>query len=1114
MERDNADFHQSRAGTENPFVWQQTIGKELSPLVALEPRHLELIASEVPGGTNNIQDIYPLTPLQEGLLFHHTLENNHQNYVLSTLLELDSRARVSELVQAVQSVIDRHEILRAALLWEGLPRPVHVIYRRALLIVEDLPLEASCSPAEELQQKALRQSWNLRRAPLIRLLLATDPSGSQCYAVLQVHHIICDYGSLRNLAAEVVCHMNGTAPQLPTPSSYRDHVERVLRSTRTEDAEDFFRTKLGNIDEPTAPFNLMDVYGSGAPTDAARQVLEPALSHKLRSVGRSLGIGAARLFHAAWALVVGITSARTDVVFGTVLRASRQRDASTSLLGLSINTLPLRLNLTGVTIRELIEQTHIELSQLLQYKQVPLIVAQRCTAVPASAPLFTTLLNFRHATETPETEWLKLAGVRVLSSPEAQTNYPLALTVDDRGNDFVLIAQADSPANARRILEYVSTALESIAVSLESAPESPALSLSIMPPRELETVLRTFNETAALYHYETPIHALFEDQVQQAPDAIAVVHGTHHLTYDQLNTQANQLASHLRNHGIGPDRLVAICVERSFEMVVGLLGILKAGGAYLPLDPSYPAGRLKYMLEDAEPAVILTQSALSSDLPPTQSVVIELDGRFEEIRETIDPNQSPTKPGLTTDHLAYVIYTSGSTGHPKGIAMTHRPLVNLIAWHHKRFPLTVGTRVLQFAALSFDVAFQEIFSTLCSGGSLILMDEWIRRDPQALTRFLNNHSIQRLFIPPIMLQSLAECVRTTGVVPETLQDIVAAGEQLRITPEVTSLFKRIDSCRLHNHYGPTETHVVTALTLTGDPERWPHLPSIGRPIANTKLYVLDTEQRPVPIGVTGEIYIGGAALAREYLGKPQLTAQRFVKDRICHESASRLFRTGDLGRWREDGLIEYLGRNDFQVKIRGYRIELAEIEAQLSNHADVGQAAVIAREDTPGNKRLAAYITPREGRTPSVDSLRTHLKAVLPDYMVPAAFVTLQRLPLTPNGKLDRRALPVPELEAYANRQYEPPRGEIEEALARIWQDLLQVERVGRDENFFELGGHSLLIMQLILRISTELNVRLPAQDVFRNPDLHALSEAINTARSSVPSQQSLCEAQIDDIVL
>jgi amino acid adenylation domain-containing protein len=538
---------------------------------------------------------------------------------------------------------------------------------------------------------------------------------------------------------------------------------------------------------------------------------------------------------------------------------------------------------------------------------------------------------------------------------------------------------------------------------------------------------------------------------------------------------------------------------------------MKAGGAYAPLDPSYPAERLQYMLEDAAPRLVLTQEKLRTVLPDTEAEVISLDETLQEIAGTVAQNVPAQSLNLTAEHLVYVIYTSGSTGNPKGTAMSHGSMANLIEWHRKSLPAGEGVQVLQFAALSFDVAFQEIFSTLCTGGTLILLDEWIRKDARELVELLSSRCIERLFVPPLMLQSLAESCQSAEAVPESLQDVIAAGEQLRITPEISKFFARLQGCRLHNNYGPTETHVVTAFTLSGDIGEWPSLPSIGRPIANTQIYILDGQRQPVPVGVPGEIFIGGVGLARGYLNRPELTAQRFIPDPFSGDPHARLYQTGDLGRWQADGTLECLGRNDDQVKIRGFRIELGEIEAQLARHPLVKEAVVVAREDVPGDQRLVVYLTKRDETGPSAEELRAHLKTVLPEHMVPSAFVALERLPLTPSGKLDRRALPAPEISAYASVEYEAPEGETEQALAEIWKELLHVEQVGRRDDFFDLGGHSLLNMRLIARIAVRFAVDLPMASIMEFSTVSELAGLIEVSRAGESTEAPSKETQYEE---
>ncbi len=480
-----------------------------------------------------------------------------------------------------------------------------------------------------------------------------------------------------------------------------------------------------------------------------------------------------------------------------------------------------------------------------------------------SAPLFTLLLNYRHGRADGDVDWEAAGGVRVLARYN-RTNYPITLSVDDVGDGFELSVQSDAAVNPHRVIAYMKRALQSLVESLARSPQTPAVSLSVLPEDERRELIERLNATTVAYVREKLVHQLFEEQAARTPHVTAVEHGAQLLSYRDLNARANQLAHELRRKGVGPDVLVGICAERSIEMIIGVLGILKAGGAYLPLDPNYPRERLEYMLEDAKPHLVLTHSALISMVPSSQSEVLVLDETVRGTRRGEDENPSLTETGQASEHLVYVIYTSGSTGRPKGTGMPHRSMVNLIEWHRSALGSDSPPRVLQFAALSFDVAFQEIFTTLATGGTLVLLDEWMRRDVRALTELLSNRCIERLFVPPMMLHSLAEYFQATHDRPTKLRDVIAAGEQLRISDELVTLFKHLGGCRLHNHYGPTETHVVTALTLPLDPAQWSVLPTIGRPIANSRIYVLNARLQPVPLGVAGEIYIGGVCVARGY----------------------------------------------------------------------------------------------------------------------------------------------------------------------------------------------------------------------------------------------------------
>jgi amino acid adenylation domain-containing protein len=584
---------------------------------------------------------------------------------------------------------------------------------------------------------------------------------------------------------------------------------------------------------------------------------------------------------------------------------------------------------------------------------------------------------------------------------------------------------------------------------------------------------------------------LFEAQVEKSPDRTAVVYEDQQLSYGELNRRANRLARYLRELGAGPDAKVAICVERGLEMIEALLGVLKAGGAYVPLDPGYPVERLRYMVEDSKPAALLTQGHLKelfTGMAVTVPVIEMGDGR-RAWRDRPESDPSREAIGLSSEHLAYIIYTSGSTGMPKGAMNEHRGVVNRLIWMQDAYELNADDAVLQKTPFSFDVSVWEFFWPLLAGARLVMARPGGHKDPNYIVEAIQHDNITTMHFVPSMLQVFLE--QADVVRCSTLVRIICSGEALPATL-VRRFQEEVSSCTIHNLYGPTEAAVdVTAWPcprgIEGD-----RIP-IGRPIANTQIYILDRQGQPVPMGVAGQIHIGGVQVARGYLNRPELTAERFLPDPIAGEGA-RMYRTGDIGKWLADGSVEFLGRDDEQVKIRGFRVELGEIEATLAKHAGVREALVVAREDTVGDKRLVAYYTiegDREVKGAGAEELRAFLTARLPEYMVPAAYVRMESLPLTPNGKLDRKRLPVPEGDAYAARAYEPPQGEVETLLAGIWGELLKVEKVSRRDSFFELGGHSLLIIQLASRLRSAVGVEVPVRAFFDGPTLLEMTHAI-----------------------
>ncbi|WP_394828309.1 amino acid adenylation domain-containing protein [Pendulispora albinea] len=1019
------------------------------PLVALTAAEIERLVAGVDGGARNVQDIYPLAPLQEGILFHHLMATQGDPYVRSFGLGFADRTSLESYLRAVQAVIDRHDILRTAVVWEGVSEPVQIVWRRAVLPVEEVELEPS---EEEATERLFRRvgprtrPLDLEKAPLLRAYVARDTARDRWSLLLVTHHLVLDNLTMEVLSAEVEAHLSGQAERLSEPLPFRHLVAHARLGVSRAEHEAFFRRLLGDVDEPTAPFGLLEVRGDGsAHFREARQVLEPDLAAQLRQAARRLGVSAASLFHLAWARVLARVSGRDDVVFGTVLLGrALESDGAAHAMGVFINTLPVRIAIDETAVDTSARRVHTQLADLLHHEHASLALAQRCSGVAAPTPLFSSLLNYLHGQGRSNVE------LRTVHS-DGYSNYPLTLSVDDLGEGFALTAQVQNPIEPDRVCGAMIAALSALAFALERSPEKTVRSLDVLPASERRRVLYEWNTRETGDPHDRCIHELFEAEVARMPDAIAVVQGASTWTYAELNRLSNRLARHLRQLGVGPDVLVASYVSRGPAMVIGLLAVLKAGGAYIPLDPAYPPERLAFMLRDSAPKVLLTCAGLSVDaLSPREDMpVLDLDLPEPPWSDLEADNLEGTRVGSTPRHLAYVIYTSGSTGQPKGVMVEHRSVCNLVHWHGRTFGVGPGCRTSMVAGLGFDAAAWELWSGLCSGATIRLAPDEHADDPDALLGWWQEQELDIAFLPT----PLAEMAISEQKLPRGLKALLIGGDRLR------SPLGRTLPFALVNNYGPTETTVVA----TSGRVDAGHAVHIGRPIANTRVYILDAHGEPAPVGAAGELYIGGAGVARGYLNRPELTAERFRDDPFAREPGARMYRTGDIGRWLPNGNIEFLGRNDHQVKIRGFRIELGEIEARLRSYPGMRDVVVLAREHESGDKRLIAYYTAQEPA--EVEDLREYMSAGLPSYMVPAAYLHLEAFPLTANGKLDARALPAPDLRAYASRGYEAPRGEVETILAGLWSELLQREQVGRRDNFFELGGHSLMAVTLMERL-------------------------------------------------
>ncbi|MFD3590996.1 amino acid adenylation domain-containing protein, partial [Streptomyces sp. NPDC058683] len=1084
------------------------ITPEMLPLLDLTAAQVDSVCAAVEGGAQNVADMYPLAPLQEGIFFHHLLaaSGDADPYLFSFAMALGTRRRVDSLLSALQRVVDRHDIYRTALVWEGLPEPVQVVLRRAVVPVTEVVLSEGGDPAAELLAAA--GSWmDVRQAPLLRVHVAQEPDSGRWLALVQVHHLLQDHTALDVVMGEVAAFMAGRGEELPAPLPFRDFVAQARLGVSRQEHEEYFTGLLGDVTEPTLPFGLADARGDGSGAEQEHVMVDDTVAQRVREQARRLGVSPATLFHVAWARVLASLSGRTDVVFGTVLLGRMNAGAGADRTpGPFMNTLPVRVDVGGLDTVGAVTAMQSQLAGLLVHEHAPLTLAQQASGVPAPAPLFTSLFNYRHNRRPGNTSRPhdgRTPDIGVLFVQE-RTNYPLAVAVDDNGSDFRLTVEALAPGEPGTVLAALHTVIEELVAALEDAPGTPLGDLRTLSPSSHELMVAGWNDTA-LPVADVTWPALFAERVAADPAAVAVVCGTEELTYAELDERASGLAEVLTGLGVGPESVVALMMERSVDVVVSVLGVWKAGGAYLFAEPGLPAERVTFMLTDAAAVCVVTGTA-PTDGPPGQPAVPVV--RLEDLRATgrgdTDIMRPVTPQKATGSNAAYVMYTSGSSGSPKAVVVSQRSVVNLAVGLGPVVGARPGTGMLQFASFGFDGSVLDMAVALAAGARLVMATATERADPGLLTELINGSRVTVASVVPSLLSAL-DAGALSG-----LRRVLVGGELL--TGELARAWS--NGRELVNTYGPTEATVMVTTTPV-DPAR-PGLPPIGRPLANTRVYVLDASLSPVPPGVVGEVYVAGAQLARGYHGRSALTAERFV---ACPfgTPGERMYRTGDLGRRTTDGQLTFAGRVDDQVKIRGFRIEPGEIEAVLAACPLVAQVTVMAREDTPGTMRLVAYVVP-DGGTEVDDlpgELRTFAGERLPEYMVPAAVTILERLPLTVNGKVDRAALPAPEYAGSGGGR--GPATVAEELMCGAFADVLGVDRVGAEQNFFDAGGHSLLAARLVSRVRSLFGIEVGVRALFESPTPAGLAARIGGAgparaglarREERPAQVPLSFAQ------
>jgi amino acid adenylation domain-containing protein len=1049
--------------------------------------------------------VLPASFAQQRLWFLDQLEGGGAGYNVPAATRLRGPLDVDALKGAINALVERHESLRTVFtLVDDVPHQVIRPPRPASVTVVDL------SDAPEAEQRALQVAAEQARRPfdlsdeLFRMALVKLGDEDHLLS-LTLHHIITDAWSMgvlrRELSTLYAGFVAGHEVQLPElPIQYADYAvwqQQWMESGGLDQQLDYWKKQLAG-----APTLLQ------LPTDQPRSATQSFRGATVRTMlprGLLERVGAlaeregATLFMAllsALAVLLSRYSGQEDVVIASPV-ANRSRVELESVIGFLVNTLALRVDVKGdQSFAEVVRQARETALGAFANQDLPfekLVQELNPERHLSHAPVAQVLFVVQSAVQSPVT--FPGLAQESIHTERGTAKFDLSFfatqTADGLRLSLEFCTDLFEEATALRMLEHYRVLLEAAV----SDPARPVAELGLLSEHERDLVLGSWNQTARDYPLESvrPVHELVSEQARRVAHVPAVLAAGEQLTYAQLEARANQLARCLGGFGVGPGVVVAICAERSVLMVVAVLAVLKAGGAYAPIDPTYPEERVAFMLADTDTPVLLTQRRLLARLPRHRARTICLDADLDLSNSDAD---RPVGTGTALDDLGYVIYTSGSTGRPKGVAMGHRPLANLLAWQLESFSAPAAARTLQFAPLSFDVAFQEIFSTWCCGGTLVLIDEALRRDPEALLAFVSEQRVERLFLPFAALQNLCAAAGHLGASVPSLREVITAGEQLKVTDAIRRFFAAHADCALVNQYGPTESHVVSAFGLSGSSERWPALPPIGRPIANAKLYLLDRRRQPVPIGVPGELYIGGVSLARGYLDRPELTSERFVPDPFSQDANARLYRTGDLARYLPDGNIDYIGRSDHQIKIRGFRVEPGEIEAALRGHPLVREAFVAAREDDAGERRLVAYVISDAGAT-SPDELNALLRRTLPDYMIPSGLVFLDAFPLTPNGKVDRAALPAPDGRARTSSEYAPPHTDTERRLAEIWTKVLGTEDIGINDNFFALGGHSLMAVRLFAQIERKLGVRLPLSALFESATIAGLAEFVERERGA-----------------
>jgi amino acid adenylation domain-containing protein len=1050
----------------------------------------------------------PLSFAQQRLWFLDQYEPDLIAYNLPTAFRVSGSLDQVALEKSLLEIIRRHETLRTTYaVRNGQPSQIITPNPSLGLSVIDLQSHSAIEPNAHLQKELIsiaRQPFDLTTQVFNAVLLKLGPEDHAI--IINIHHIATDGWSqglfFKELSTLYAVFASGEKSPLPDlPLQYFDYAiwqKAWLQGDELDAQLRYWERKLADLpifdlpaDYPRLQFQSYDGarYQFTIPGELSDSFIKFCIQENA-----TLFMGLLAVLN----ILMQRYSGQDDIVVGSPI-ANRNREDIEELIGFFVNTLVLRSQLSDeFTFKDLLSQVRTTALEAYSNQDLPfemLVEALNPARDLSRNPLFQVLFAVQNA---PHHD-LSLPGLKVdpIQLDTATTHFDLELhfSLENeglRGSIFYNTA-IFSPQRIERFGKHFINLVQAILTD----PQAEITQYPLLTKLDQEQLIRSWRGNPKQHDSVDWIQTQFEAYVAKTPAAVAVIGPAHpddffnnqNLTYQELETQSNQLAWYLQRLGIGPDVFVGMYVEPSIEVVVGVLAILKAGGAYFPMDPSYPQDRLAYMAADTQAKYILTQQHLIPELPPNSSELICLDNDWDQI--SLEPKYPP-KRVVAPDNLIYVLYTSGSTGKPKGVVMTYRAMINLISWELEHTSLPAGAKMLQFSPLSFDASFVDIFIPLCSGGAVYILPDSARKDPEQIAAEIIENGLERLNLPYAALHSLSSVYSDLGNYPDKLGEIFSTAEQLKISPLVRKFFHNLPNCELQNQYGPTETHVVTAKKMGPNPNQWPEIPSIGRPINNSMVLILDDLLRPVPFGIPGNLYISGDNLARGYLNRPELTAERFIPNPFSENAGARMYKTGDIARYLDAGDLEFLGRKDFQIKLRGYRIELGEIETVIYQFPGVKDVVVVTWGETYAEKRLIAYLVLKQPENFAIEKLRGHLKKRLTEYMLPAAFVILPILPLTPTGKIDRRSLPEPDHSRPAMTvDYLPPQTGTDQKLVAIWEAILGVENIGINDNFFDLGGNSLLATQVVSRIRKTTQVEMGLKSFFENPTIADLGQMI-----------------------